>query len=46
VSMTSDGLRLRQNLRRWLLGLPRQLRPRRSPRPSPTINPETVSTVA
>jgi putative transposase len=46
VNMTSDGLRLLQDLRRSLLDPPRQLRPRTVTTSQPAENPETVSTVA
>jgi len=46
LTMTSDGLRLLQDLRRSLLEPPRQLRPR-TIKPSQAASPaETVSTVA
>jgi hypothetical protein len=44
--MTSDDLRLFQDLRRSLLEPPRQLRPRTIPASQPTGTTETVSTVA
>jgi hypothetical protein len=44
--MTSDGLRLLQDLRRSLLDPPRQLRPRTVAASQPAGGPETVSTVA
>jgi putative transposase len=46
LTMTSDGLRLLQDLRRSLLEPPRQLRPRATAAAQPTDSPETVSTVA
>jgi putative transposase len=46
VNMTSDGLRLLQDLRRSLLEPPRQLRPRTVTAAQPDDQPETVSTVA
>jgi putative transposase len=46
VNMTSDGLRLLQDLRRSLLEPPRQLRPRTVTATQPDDQPETVSTVA
>ena len=46
VNMTSDGLRLLQDLRRSLLEPPRQLRPRTATTSQPADHPETVSTVA
>jgi putative transposase len=45
-TMTSDGLRLLQDLRRSLLEPPRQLRPRTASTAQHADNPETVSTVA
>ena len=45
-TMTADGLRLLQDLRRSLLGPPRQLRPRTTPASQPADGYETVSTVA
>jgi putative transposase len=45
-TMTSDGLRLLQDLRRSLLDPPRQLRPRTATASQPADGPETVSTVA
>jgi hypothetical protein len=44
--VTSDGLRLLQDLRRSLLEPPRQLRPRTVTATQPDDQPETVSTVA
>jgi putative transposase len=46
VNVTSDGLRLLQDLRRSLLEPPRQLRPRTVTATHPDDQPETVSTVA
>jgi hypothetical protein len=46
VNMTSDGLRLLQDLRRSLLDPPRQLRPRAVTASQPADGRETVSTVA
>jgi putative transposase len=46
VNMTSDGLRLLQDLRRSLLEPPRQLRPRTATQTPAGDHPETVSTVA
>ena len=46
VNMTSDGLRLLQDLRRSLLEPPRQLQPRTATTSQPASTPETVSTVA
>ena len=46
LTMTSDGLRLLQDLRRSLLEPPRQLRPRTVTASQPADSPETVSTVA
>ena len=46
LSMTPDGLRHLQDLRRSLLEPPRQLRPRTVATGQPTGTPETVSTVA
>jgi putative transposase len=45
-TMTSDGLRLLQDLRRSLLEPPRQLRPRTATQAPAAEQPETVSTVA
>ena len=45
-TMTSDGLRLLQDLRRSLLDPSRQLRPHTVTTSQPADNPETVSTVA
>ncbi len=45
-TMTSDGLRLLQDLRHSLLDPPRQLRPRTVTASQPADGPETVSTVA
>jgi hypothetical protein len=45
-TMTADGLRLLQDLRRSLPGPPRQLRPRTVTATQPDDHPETVSTVA
>ena len=45
-TMTSDGLRLLQDLRRSLLEPPRQLRPRTATTSQPADSPGTVSTVA
>jgi putative transposase len=45
-TMTSEGLRLLQDLRRSLLDPPRQLRPRTVTASQPPDRPETVSTVA
>ena len=45
-TMTSDGLRLLQDLRRSLLEPPRQLRPRTAAQAPAAEQPETVSTVA
>jgi hypothetical protein len=46
VNMTSDGLRLLQDLRRSLLEPPRQLQPRTATTAQPADSRETVSTVA
>ncbi len=46
LTMTSDGLRLLQDLRRSRLEPPRQLRPRTVTTSQPDVSPETVSTVA
>jgi putative transposase len=46
LSMTSDGPRLLQDLRRSLLEPPRQLRPRTATPSQPADGPATVSTVA
>jgi transposase-like protein len=46
LTMTSDGLRLLQDLRRSLLEPPRQLRPRTVTTSQPADGRETVSTVA
>ena len=46
VNMTSDGLRLLQDLRRSLLEPPRQLQPRTGIPSQPAASRETVSTVA
>ena len=46
LTMTSDGLRLLQDLRRSLLDPPRQLRPPVITVSQPADSPETVSTVA
>jgi putative transposase len=46
LTMTSDGLRLLQDLRRSLLEPPRQLRPRTAAASQPADSPETISTVA
>ena len=46
LTMTSDGLRLLQDLRRSLLDPPRQLRPRTVTTSQPADGSETVSTVA
>jgi putative transposase len=46
VNMTSDGLRLLQDLRRSLLEPPRQLQPRTATTTQPANSRETVSTVA
>jgi putative transposase len=46
LAMTSDGLRLLQDLRRSLLEPPRRLRPRTVTAAQPGDQPETVSTVA
>jgi putative transposase len=46
LTMTPDGLRLLQDLRRSLLEPPRQLRPRTVTTSQPAASPETVSTVA
>jgi putative transposase len=46
VNVTSDGLRLLQDLRRSLLEPPRQLRPRTVTPAQPDDQSETVSTVA
>ncbi len=46
VNMTSEGLRLLQDLRRSLLDPPRQLRPRTVTTSQPADGTETVSTVA
>src|SRR5205814_8811119 len=46
LAMTSDGLRLLQDLRRSLLEPPRPLRPRTVTPSQPADNCETVSTVA
>jgi hypothetical protein len=45
-TMTPDGLRLLQDLRRSLLEPPRQLRPRTATQDPAADHPETVSTVA
>jgi len=45
-TMTADGLRLLQDLRRSLLDPPRQLRPRTAAPTQPAGTPETVSTTA
>jgi len=45
-TMTADGLRLLQDLRRSLLEPPRQLRPRTVTAAQPADQPETVRTVA
>ena len=46
LAMTSNGLRLLQDLRRSLLEPPRQLRPRTVTTAQPAASPETVGTVA
>jgi transposase-like protein len=46
VNISSDGLRLLQDLRRSLLEPPRQLRPRTVTATEPDDQPATVSTVA
>jgi putative transposase len=46
LTMTSDGLRLLQDLRRSLLDPPRQLRPRTVTTSQPADDRETVTTVA
>jgi hypothetical protein len=46
LTMTSDGLRLLQDLRRSLLEPPRQLRPRTATTTVPADGPDTVTTVA
>jgi transposase-like protein len=46
LTMTSDGLRLLQDLRRSLLEPPRHLRPRTATTSQPADSPGTVSTVA
>jgi transposase-like protein len=46
LAMTSDGLRLLQDLRRSLLEPPRRLRPRTATAAQPGDQPETVTTVA
>jgi transposase-like protein len=46
LTMTSDGLRLLQDLRRWLLEPPRRLRPRNAAARQPGNAAENVSTVA
>jgi hypothetical protein len=46
LTITSDGLRLLQDLRRLLLDLPRQLRPRTVTATRDDDRPENVSTVA
>lgn len=46
LTMTADGLRLLQDLRRSLLEPPAQLRPPTVATARPTYSPETVSTVA
>ena len=46
LTMTPDGLRLLQDLRRSLLEPPRRLRPRTVTTSQPAASPETVSTVA
>src|SRR5213596_1069598 len=46
VNMTSEGLRLLQNLRRALLEPPRQLRPRTVTAAQPEDQPETVKATA
>jgi putative transposase len=46
LTMTADGLRLLQDLRRSLLDPPRQLRPRTETTSQPADSPQTVSTVA
>jgi len=46
LTMTPDGLRLLQDLRRSLLEPPRQLRPRTATTTMPADGPETVTTVA
>jgi len=46
LTMTSDGLRLLQDLRRSLLDPPRQLRPRTVTATQDDNRPENVSTVA
>ena len=45
-TMTADGLRLLQDLRRSLLDPPRQLRPHTVTTSQPADGPGTVSTVA
>lgn len=45
-TMTADGLRLLQDLRRSLLEPPRQLRPRTATTSQPADGLETVSTIA
>jgi putative transposase len=46
LTMTPDGLRLLQDLRRSLLEPPRQLRPQATAASQPANSPETVSTAA
>jgi putative transposase len=46
LTMTADGLRLLQDLRRWLLDPPRQLLPRTVTTPDDEDNTETVSAIA
>jgi hypothetical protein len=46
LAMTSEGLRLLQDLRRSLLEPPRQLRSRTTAAAQPDDQPGTVSTVA
>jgi putative transposase len=46
LTMTPDGLRLLQDLRRSLLDPPRQLRPRTATATPTADDPQTVSTVA
>jgi hypothetical protein len=46
LTMTSDGLRLLQDLRRSPLEPPRQLRPRNSAQAQGSQQPEAVSTIA
>jgi putative transposase len=46
LTMTNDGLRLLQDLRRSLLEPPRQLRPRTTTRAEPEDQPETVRATA